>query len=220
MSTKTCNKCHILKSIHEYADNKKSHDNKRTICKACISETSKIYRNKPENRERIRANRKRWYEENKESEIQNSIEWGKANNDRVTKSRRKYYENHRQKLCEKQKAYRLANIEKVSLKEQEKTRIYRARKANAVSDGHTIPELQKYWREKGIDPKRCTYCNAWHTEWGHGWKRSQGDHVVPLNKGGTHTIDNIVPCCMACNGSKRDRILYEEWIPPKERMKV
>ena len=71
----------------------------------------------------------------------------------MRKSNLRYKANHRQKLCEKQKAYRLANIEKVSRKEQEKTRIYRARKANVVSDEHTIPELHQYWRAKGIDPK-------------------------------------------------------------------
>tara|TARA_B100000427_G_scaffold327476_1_gene338310 strand:+ start:4389 stop:5768 length:1380 start_codon:yes stop_codon:yes gene_type:complete len=214
---KVCTKCHTLKPIDEYAASKNSYDGKTAKCKACISEEGRIYRNKPENREKIRANRKRWYEENKESERQKSIEWGKANPDRVIESRKKYQENHRQELCERSKAYRLANIEKVSRKDQERTRIYRARKANAVSDEHTIPELHQYWRTKGIDPKRCTYCDAWHTQWGHSWKRSQGDHVVPLNKGGTDMMGNMVPCCVSCNASKSDKILYEEWVPPKER---
>lgn len=98
------------------------------------------------------------------------------------------------------------------------TRLYRARRYEAESDGHTIAELQKHWREKGIDPKRCTYCGAWYRQWKNNWKSSQGDHVVPLNKGGTDTMDNMVPCCWSCNASKADRILYEEWIPPKERI--
>ena len=28
------------------------------------------------------------------------------------------------------------------------------------------------------------------------------DHVVPLIKGGDHTVDNIVPACGSCNASK------------------
>ena len=100
------------------------------------------------------------------------------------------------------------------------TRLYRARRYKAESDEHTIPELHQYWRTKGIDPKRCTYCDAWHTKWGHGWKWSQGDHVVPLNKGGTDTMGNIVPCCRSCNASKADRILYEQWIPHNQQVKV
>ena len=94
----------------------------------------------------------------------------------------------------------------------------RAKKANTKCDNHTILELQKHWREKGIDPKRCTYCDAWYRQWKNNWKTSQGDHVVPLNKGGTNLMDNMVPCCLSCNSSKGDRILYEEWIPPKERI--
>jgi hypothetical protein len=43
---------------------------------------------------------------------------------------------------------------------------------------------------------------------------------VPLNKGGTNLMGNLVPCCLSCNASKGDRILYEEWTPPKERIAV
>jgi len=100
------------------------------------------------------------------------------------------------------------------------SRQYRARQHKAESDEHTISELHEYWRAKGIDPKRCTYCDAWHTKWGHSWKFSQGDHVVPLKKGGTDTMNNMVPCCSSCNSSKRAKILYEEWTPPKERIAV
>jgi 5-methylcytosine-specific restriction endonuclease McrA len=44
-----------------------------------------------------------------------------------------------------------------------------------------------------------------------------GDHVIAINKGGTDTVDNMVPSCGSCNSSKSDKILYKEWIPPKDR---
>lgn len=33
------------------------------------------------------------------------------------------------------------------------------------------------------------------------------DHVVPLSKGGTHTIDNVQPLCGKCNSIKHDKTI-------------
>jgi len=33
------------------------------------------------------------------------------------------------------------------------------------------------------------------------------DHVVPLSKGGTHTLDNVRCACFRCNSRKRDSIV-------------
>lgn len=46
---------------------------------------------------------------------------------------------------------------------------------------------------------RCAYCRK------DGVKLTI-DHVLPLSKGGTHTPDNVVPACMACNCSKNNRL--------------
>ena len=114
---------------------------------------------------------------------------------------------------EKNRKWRQANLEKARAHENIKAR----RRKSAETDNHTLKELHAYWRANGIDPKRCTYCDAWHTKWANPWKTSQGDHVVPLAKGGKDFVENIVPCCLSCNSSKNCRILYEEWIPPKDR---
>ncbi|TET56939.1 MAG: HNH endonuclease [Promethearchaeota archaeon] len=31
------------------------------------------------------------------------------------------------------------------------------------------------------------------------------DHVTPKTKGGTNTLDNLVPCCSECNQTKNDK---------------
>tara|TARA_B100001250_G_C19817272_1_gene799345 strand:- start:13142 stop:14224 length:1083 start_codon:yes stop_codon:yes gene_type:complete len=95
----------------------------------------------------------------------------------------------------------------------------RARKANAKCDGHTTAELQQYWKDKGIDPKRCTYCEDWHTKWPNNWKTSIGDHVVPLCRGGTNLMSNLMPACGICNSKKGPKLL-SEWTQPKHEKKV
>lgn len=41
---------------------------------------------------------------------------------------------------------------------------------------------------------RCAYCGS--------RKRIEMDHVIPLSKGGTHDIHNVVPACRSCNNKK------------------
>jgi 5-methylcytosine-specific restriction endonuclease McrA len=60
------------------------------------------------------------------------------------------------------------------------------------------------------DARRCAYC---------GRRADTIDHVVPRSRGGTHTWDNCVAACKACNSRKADRLLEEiGWTlesPPK-----
>jgi 5-methylcytosine-specific restriction endonuclease McrA len=50
------------------------------------------------------------------------------------------------------------------------------------------------------DGRRCAYCS----------KRADTiDHVVPRSRGGTHTWDNCVAACRACNSKKADRLVEE-----------
>lgn len=44
----------------------------------------------------------------------------------------------------------------------------------------------------------CAYCDA---------KATTFDHVVPLSRGGSNDIENLVPACLGCNSAKRDRSL-------------
>lgn len=42
------------------------------------------------------------------------------------------------------------------------------------------------------------------------------DHIIPLNKGGTHDLANLQSMCRECNGRKQDIILVRDtWRSPK-----
>lgn len=51
----------------------------------------------------------------------------------------------------------------------------------------------------------CAYCGVKDS------KLTQ-DHVVPLSRGGSNYIENILPACFPCNRSKRDKLVVE-WRP-------
>ena len=50
------------------------------------------------------------------------------------------------------------------------------------------------------DDHRCQYCHR---------DAENIDHVVPRSRGGTHTWENVVASCRACNARKEDRLLAE-----------
>lgn len=50
------------------------------------------------------------------------------------------------------------------------------------------------------DNFKCQYCNS---------AAENIDHVIPRSRGGTHTWDNVVAACKACNARKEDRMLSE-----------
>ena len=50
------------------------------------------------------------------------------------------------------------------------------------------------------DGRRCAYC---------GKRADTLDHVVPRSRGGTHSWENCVAACRACNSRKADRLIDE-----------
>ena len=55
------------------------------------------------------------------------------------------------------------------------------------------------------DDFTCRYC-------GSRGGRLECDHVVPVSRGGSHDLSNLVTACFTCNRSKRDKTV-EEWLP-------
>lgn len=47
----------------------------------------------------------------------------------------------------------------------------------------------------------CFYCGS--------TSQITADHVVPIARGGSHSVGNLVPACDSCNKSKNDRTIME-----------
>jgi 5-methylcytosine-specific restriction endonuclease McrA len=72
----------------------------------------------------------------------------------------------------------------------------RVRELNAPGSGFTDTEWQTLKSDYGY---HCAYCNQ--------KKPLTIEHVVPLDKGGAHEAENIVPACKSCNSGKRNKSL-------------
>ena len=71
----------------------------------------------------------------------------------------------------------------------------RAQKRNAPVQDFTLAQWQMI---QALQKHRCYYCGKRCKD-----KLTQ-DHIVPLSKGGAHTLSNIVGACGACNSKKND----------------
>ena len=145
-----------------------------------------------------------------------------ANADKVRDYMRNYHAAHRDKSRESARKYRAANPEKDRErhrkynaankdKSRERLRKYRATHPDVVRaqkhrrrslintsivDAPTARQIEEIMREP------CIYC---------GEPSEHLDHVIPLSRGGTHEIDNLVPACAKCNVSKWAKLPVLEW---------
>lgn len=62
---------------------------------------------------------------------------------------------------------------------------------------HTAEE---WARKLDEHDRRCAYCGVQA-------ETLTKDHVVPISKGGSDAIENILPACQPCNSAKRDKLL-------------
>ena len=94
---------------------------------------------------------------------------------------------------------------------REHTRLYcgslRATEAGNRVDEFTWPDLLDYWSDNAIPFDRCYLCGE-KGEY-NGVAGLHIDHVVPIARGGAHTMDNLRPACSSCNLMKNRSTLDE-----------
>lgn len=99
-----------------------------------------------------------------------------------------YYVKNREEILQKIATWRLQNPEKVAAI----GRRHKARKATAPINDFTAAQWQAMKEHYG---HKCVYCERV-------MERLEQDHIIPLSKGGSHTLLNIVPACRSCNARK------------------
>lgn len=179
-------------------------------CKKCVADYNRAYYKA--NRESIRTTqgeyRKGYYEANKGRLREQYRLYREANRDDILAKKRAFYVANRATLLAQSRKYNAArgdlhrdNVRKWRAanpgKPGEYNRAYRARKLNAQG-AHTDEDWNRMLR---IWNWSCAYC-------GNAGEMTR-DHVIPLSRGGSDFIGNIVPACARCNSSKNARVVVE-----------
>ena len=177
MKIKVCTKCGIEKSLNEFYKHKDTKDGFRSQCKTCTLAACKIYRQN--NPEKCKQIVRAWYQKNTERNSQTNKKWYKKNLERRKRTVKSWRKNNPEK-CRCLGARR------------------RALKLNAQGSFTT----QEWLDLKESHGNRCLCCGKPECEC-----KLTIDHIVPLSKGGSNSIDNLQPLCLSCNSSKHTKTI-------------
>lgn len=171
---KQCTKCGEWKTLDQFHREKRSKDGRYWQCISCRQ-----------------IKQRSWFENNKEKMRQYVREWRARN---IEASRESDRLRHKERYAKDPEKYKAINQKWVDSHLEKKIAINNNRRAREkgsvgkVTDKEWLALLDKYGH-------RCLCC-------GNKDVKLTRDHVVPLDMGGTNTIDNIQPLCQSCNSKK------------------
>lgn len=144
---------------------------------------------------RIRVRNRAWYERNREQRRAYHRRYREAHGDELrarerARARRLYEQNPRRSL-DYYKQWRLRNLERA----RTYVRVSGNKRRAAMAGKHFT--FEEWEALLATHDGRCGYCGS--TE------RIEADHRVPLCRGGSNEISNILPACRRCNRRKHRR---------------
>lgn len=219
METKKCSKCKMEKPLSEFQPDKSKKSGYKSQCKLCIKNNPnrinymKEYREKykVENHERLQELHANYRERHREKLKQYSREYyeTRKNDDEFKKKQRErarvYYASHKNEKREYQRQYRKTERGKaVNL-------LTKAKRRGLIADGDSSINLKELFERDngicGICGKPCNWSDYTIQDGAIvvGYDYPSVDHIIPLNKGGSHTWDNVQLAHKYCNSYKSDR---------------
>jgi 5-methylcytosine-specific restriction endonuclease McrA len=232
-----CTKCNEAKSLGDFCVKDKRTGRLFTWCKTChIEMTNAAHKRKYQaDPEPFKAAAKAYYDANKDEVLAKNRAYKKANRDLYREQERAYKAANPEKIRAKKKAYakrrkhvidaanaryrecnreaidarlkawREANAERYreiasTIKHRRRARLAGAGGSHTVAEWKALKQLYSY---------TCPYCSRSEPE-----IKLTKDHFVPISKGGTDDIGNLVPACKSCNSRKHARILEVRPEPP------
>lgn len=138
-------------------------------------------------KERVKENSRIYYQAHKKKSNQNSRSWVKNNPERRKEILHRYYLNHKEQI----KAYQDIHRKGVG-RESKLRRLHEYRAKKSINGGsHTGTEWLKLLRRFNNE---CLNCGS--------KERIEKDHIKPISKGGSNSLENLQPLCRSCNAAK------------------
>src|SRR5262245_1560599 len=188
---KQCSRCKQVfpATIEYFLGRKERKSGIRSECKLCTKAISAIrcQRDKLKIKQSAKKSREKYPEKIK----QRMQKWRQANRIHVKTYKNAYRTQYPQQHREEVRRWKIRNPDKVR---EQNLRRQSQKKQVAIHD-FTVAQWQIV---KATYNPRCVYC-------GKKPKRLTMDHIIPLSKGGQHTLNNIVPACRSCNSTKHTK---------------
>lgn len=242
MKAKTCNKCSTEKNIEDFSNNKRSKDGKNSWCKACFSQYRKENAKKFAERDRL------YYENNKEEILKRMSIYREENKDKVKEQKRIEYENNREKYLLRRKTYYRENraeiLKEMKLYQKEnRERIAEYKRNYSIKNRHILAKKARVYAKNNAESFRernarrkallrqnkvgevdyekilkrdglfCYLCGSDIDDGDY-----HMDHVIPLSRGGSHSMENIKVTHARCNLIKHNKTVEEARVLIKTHM--
>jgi len=206
-SGRACTKCGVSKQLSEFFKDSKSKQGLRSSCKDCDKARGRAHYEA--NREKRLAWQKEYYLANQENAVIYARQWRRDNPEKTrgyhAAYKEKYPEKERIRHFEKSLNYRKKYPERVrdacrkwGKNNREKVALINQRRRAKTSE---FVVLEK--DIASIYSRPCVRCNK--------TSNITLDHIIPLSRGGAHSVGNFQPLCKSCNSSKGAKTMTE-WI--------
>ena len=181
---KTCTKCCQTKFLDSFNKCTSKKDGLMSHCREC----RKLWRIANLDAEKARA--KSYYQNNKERSLAYYKQWSLDNPEKIAVIKKRYRDNNKSEIAEGNKSWELSNPEKVKQKVTRRRALKKQAKTFFISE-------KEFWH---LYNSKCFFCDS---------RADTIEHLIPLSRGGTHGIGNLVSACRSCNSSKRDKFIME-----------
>jgi hypothetical protein len=205
---KACSRCGEIMELTKFGRDRRRKDGRRSQCKNCEAIYNRGYYSAhiPDYARRSRE----WQLSNPEKNAESVRQWRAANPGRNKETRRRSYanggaararrwrESHSARFLEGQRQRRASNPEKTA--ELNRTSHSR-RRVREMSTPNTFSVVD--WRALVARSPHCHWCKR---PWAKN-RRPTHDHVIPLAKGGSNTLENSCCACRECNSRKHSNLI-------------